>query len=293
MKIDMNLWNNNVEIDFFKKSLGGFASVEDLFYKVNSQYYAYIPKGIAAHNATIQSRNTLIGKFTEKWAKDLFEPVAKKLGLFAINGVVCNSLGLTKQSSADLAFCTTNENIQKAENIKLLFEIKMSVISNYEYVSNENIKYLGDYKTHTGKPSLLRSDSMLKAIGKAINIRISGDEGAKIPIIILGNSPITKNYMHKTDVLKNSGVIQGFLSINPNPTESDYIKITEKKGFQTVKNYTELEEIMIELLSFKLNFFSSMITKSKLGQLIQIASREKSDEEKAEKFLKLLKDDNE
>ncbi|MDR1956783.1 MAG: hypothetical protein LBQ30_08025 [Treponema sp.] len=288
----MNLWNSNVEIDFFKKSLDGFASVEDLFYRLNSKYYAYIPKGSTSNGATIQSRNALIGKFTEKWAKDLFDPIAKKLGLFAINGVVCNSLGLNSQSSADLAFCTTNENTQKAENIKLLFEIKMSVISNYEYISDNEIKYLGDYKTHKGNPSLLRSDSMLKAIGKAINIRVSSTEGEKIPIIILGNSPITKNYTHKADVLKNSGVIQGFLSINPTPTESDYILKSDNKGFQTVKDYDELEKIINALLSLKLNFFSSMITKTELGRLIQIASQEKSDEEKAEKFLKLLKGDN-
>jgi hypothetical protein len=165
----MHLWTNQDEIDFFKKSLDGFSSVEDLFYRLNSKYYAYIPKGIKGKGATIQSRNSLIGKFTEKWAKDLFEPIAKDFGLYALNGVVCYSLGLNKQSSADLAFCTTNEHIQKAKNIRLLFEIKMSIVSNYEYISNKEIKYIGNYKTHKGNPSLLRSDSMLKAIGKSIN----------------------------------------------------------------------------------------------------------------------------
>ena len=286
----MNLWTNKDEIEFFKKSLNGFSSVEDLFYRLNSKYYAYIPKGVNAKNATIQSRNSLIGKFTEKWAKDLFEPIAKKVGLFAINGVVCNSLGLTKQSSADLAFCTTNENIQKTENIKLLFEIKMSIVSNYEYISKNKIKYIGDYKTHSGNPSLLRSDSMLKAIGKSINIRVSCNDGVKIPIIILGNTPITKNYAHKADVLKNSGVIQGFWSINPTPTETDFIKETDKLGFQTIKDYTALTKTTKKLLELDLNYFSSMITKTELGKLIKSASQENSDEKRAEKFLELLKD---
>jgi hypothetical protein len=285
-----NLWNNQDEIDFFKKSLDGFASIEDLFYKVNSKYYAYIPKGIKGDRATIQSRNSLIGKFTEKWAKNLFEPIAKEQGLFAINGVVCNNLGLNKQSSADMAFCTKNEQIQKAENIKLIFEIKMSIVSNYEYISNTKINCIGDYKTHKGNPSLLRSDSMLKAIGKSINIRVSSNEGVKIPIIILGNSPITENYTHKADVLMNSGVIQGFWSINPVPTESDFIENSDKLGFQTVKDYNMLTKMTKNLLDLELNYFSSMISKTELGKLIRIANQESSDEEKANKFLELLKD---
>jgi hypothetical protein len=42
----MRLWINQDEIDLFKKSLDEFSSVEDLFYRSNSNYYAYIPKGI-------------------------------------------------------------------------------------------------------------------------------------------------------------------------------------------------------------------------------------------------------
>ena len=61
---------------------------------------------------------------------------------------------------------------------------------------------LGDYKQHKGNPSLLRSDSMLKAIGKSINIRVSGIASAKIPIIVLGNSPITDSYVKKLIFLK-------------------------------------------------------------------------------------------
>ncbi|MBK8448699.1 MAG: hypothetical protein IPL42_01200 [Saprospiraceae bacterium] len=62
----------------------------------------------------------------------------------------------------------------------------MSIISNYKFTPPENIEVVGDYKTHKGNPALLRSDSMLKAIGKAINIRVSGISSTKIPIIVLG-----------------------------------------------------------------------------------------------------------
>ncbi len=169
-----------------------------MFYKLTDGYFAYVPKGKGAEGQTLQSRNSLIGQYTEKWSKDFFQPIAKELGLFAVNSVVCPALGLSTQSDVDLAFCTTNETQQKAENIKLLFEIKMSIVNNYTFDNNQVI-FTGDYKKHKGNPSILRSDSMLKAIGKSINIRVSGTESTKIPIIILSNSPITKNYVQKVD----------------------------------------------------------------------------------------------
>jgi len=46
---------------------------------------------------TLQSRNSLIGQFTEKCCKKNFEPIAKKIGLFAVNSVVCEQIGLIKQ----------------------------------------------------------------------------------------------------------------------------------------------------------------------------------------------------
>lgn len=199
----MNFWNKNIEKKFFTEAMKNFASPEQLFYKLTDGYLAYVPKGKSAEGQTLQSRNSLIGQYTEKWSKDFFRQIAKELGLFAVNSVVCPELGLTNQSDADLAFCTTNETQQKAENIKLLFEIKMSIVNNYKF-ENDKVTFVGDYKAHKGNPSILRSDSMLKAIGKSINIRVSGTESTKIPIVILGNSPITKNYSKKVDFLKNA-----------------------------------------------------------------------------------------
>jgi len=210
----MRLWNNDTEIQFFTEALRNFASPEQLFYKLKSGYFAYIPGGLSAENQTLQSRNALIGRFTEKWCKTLFHPIAKQLGLFAVNSVVCEELSLTGRSSADLALCTTNDVEQIPENIKLLFEIKMSVVSNYRFKQPGEIEFVSDYKGHQGTPSLLRSDSMLKAIGKSINICVSGVASAKIPIIVLGNSPIKDSYVKKVDFLKTAGVNQGFWSLN-------------------------------------------------------------------------------
>lgn len=286
----MAFWNTEVEKLFFEEALKNFSTPEQLFYNLNSYYYAYIPYTEKNNGQTLQSRNSLIGKFTEKWTKDIISPIARKLGLYAVNGVICDPIALSKTSSADLALCTTDSVNQTPDNIKLIFEIKMSIVSNYEFIYPNKIKYLGDYKTHRGNPSLLRSDSMLKAIGKSINIRVSGNESTKIPIVILGNSPITENYYHKVDYLKNAGVIQGFWSLNPAPINSDHIEVTPKRGFQTITDYNQLEKCIRDLLSQEINYFSSMISKPKLGELIRIADKEESDIKKAEKFLELMRD---
>jgi hypothetical protein len=285
----MDLWGIDTEKQFFTDALGHFATPEKLFYSLKSGHFAYVPKNCEAEGQTLQSRNALIGSFTETWAKALFSPIARKFNLFAVNTVECPEIGLTKRSEADLAFCTTDSKFQPAKNIKLIFEIKMSIVSNYKYIAPNSIEFIGDYKTHQGNPSLLRSDSMLKAIGKSINIRVSGIESTEIPIVVLGNSPITNNYSHKVDFLKTAGVIQGFWSLNPIPTQSEYLKVTEKLGFQTIQNIDAIEILVNDLLSTKLNYFSSMVSQQKLGEYIRIAYNEQTDEAKAEKFLSLIR----
>ncbi len=284
----MKFWDVEIEKKFFTEAMRNFASPEQLFYNLLDGYFAYVPKGKGAEGQTLQSRNSLIGQYTEKWSKDFFQPIAEKLGLFAVNSVVCSELGLTTQSDADLAFCTTNETQQKAKNIKLLFEIKMSIVNNYKF-ENKQVFFVGDYKTHKGNPSILRSDSMLKAIGKSINIRVSGSESTIIPIVILGNSPITKNYAQKVDFLKKAGIIQSFISLYLNPTD-DFIKNTANKGFQTFDKYQELTEYISTLVNSDMNFFSSMLPQKKLGNIIFTSSQEKNDISRAEKFLNLIRE---
>jgi len=285
----MEFWNNNIEIQFFTEALRNFASPEQLFYNLSGGYFAYVPKGNDAEGQTLQSRNSLIGQFTEKWSKTFFEPIANSLGLYAVNGVVCEDLGLTRQSSADLALCTTNRTLQQPSNIKLIFEIKMSIVSNYKFTHPDKVVFLGDYKSHKGNPALLRSDSMLKAIGKSINIRVSGVESTKIPFAVLGNSPITDSYTHKVDFLKKSGVIQGFWSLNPNPTTSSFVRNTVQEGFLTINSFDGLLSLVRSLVQTDMNYFSSMISTPKLGEIIRIASLESDDVAKALKFLELIR----
>ena len=288
------LWTKHKEIEFFNEAYK-FASPEQLFYLGDDdRYYAYWPKTYKGKTQTLQSRNSLIGNFTEKFSVTLLQDFAKLKGWNAVQSVICKELGLTNQSPADVAFCRTRDRVQRADNIFVLFEVKMSIVWNWE-LRDENggkkLVCLGDFKTHKGNPGLLRSDSMLKAIGKSINIRVSGYEAANIPIIILGNTPITQSYIEKVDHLKKSGIIQGFWSVNPKPLDGDgdNIKNTPDKGFIRMDSYPELVSNLEQLTSNSQEFFSSMKTKKELGKIIEIASREKELEKKAEKFLSLIR----
>jgi len=78
------LWNKDIEQRFFTESIK-FATPEQLFYiTVDNKYLAYWPKGYYGTKSTLQSRNALIGKFTEKWTTDLIQDIVKDKGLFAV-----------------------------------------------------------------------------------------------------------------------------------------------------------------------------------------------------------------
>lgn len=285
------MWNKNTEIEFFTKARE-FASPEQLFYKDNiGRYLAYWPKGYSDTKTTLQSRNSLIGNFTEKWTKDLLQEIVKDKNLYAVQNAVCEEIALSKKSSADVVISKKNLINQNPDDILIIVEVKMSVVWNWEYDKKTNkLICLGDYRSHQGNPGLLRSDSMLKAIGKSLNIRVSSFKSSKIPIIILGNTPITSSYFSKVDHLKSSGIIQGFWSINSDPLDdkTENLKETHKKGFYRFDKINELKKNLNDLLSQDLNFFSSMKNKTELGKIIEIANKKDKYEEKAEVFLKLI-----
>jgi len=282
------MWTINDEINFFTNSLKLY-SPEKLFYKLGEKYLSYVPNKIPGEGQTLQSRNSFIGNYTETWLKDQLLPIVKRLGYYALNNVVCEEIGLPKKSDADVAICRTDSTVQSPDNIKLIIETKMSIVNNYEYIETTNsINFIGDFTTHSGNPSLLRSDSMLKAIGKAINIRVSGINAAKIPIVIIGNSPITGHYVNKVDYLKKAGVIQAFLSLYSKPTTKNHIEDSPQKGFQTISDITKLKTFISNILVKEFNFFSSMKEKEELGRIISISSKEPDHKLIADKFLKLL-----
>jgi len=285
-----DLWTKNKEIEFFTESQK-FATLEQLFYiGDDSRYYAYWPKSYRGKKSTLQSRNALIGNFTERYSVDLLQGFANSKDLYAVQSVICNEIGLSAQSPADVALCKSRQREQPVASIKAIFEVKMSIVWNWELKDNKLI-CMGDFRTHKGNPGLLRSDTMLKAIGKSINIRVSGYEASQLPIIILGNTPITESYISKVDHLHKAGIVQGFWSVNPFPMDdnSENIKETPAKGFTRMDSYPELETHLKKLLSDKLEFFSSMKSKEELGKIIEIANREPTFEKKAEKFLSLIR----
>jgi hypothetical protein len=291
----IKLWDKTEEYEFFRKTLE-IATPEQLFYITSDgRYVAYWPKNYKGKKTTLQSRNAFIGSYTEKWVKNLLEPIAKKFNSYAIHNVVCEEIGLGERSPADVAIVKTPQRYQKAENIILLIEVKMSIVWNWEYnPATGEIKCIGDYTTHQGNPGLLRSDTMLKAIGKSINVRVSSFKASKIPIIIIGNTPITQTYYDKVDHLKKAGIIQGFYSVNPHPVDknnTNNIKSTPGKGFVRIDEYRELKDTIENLMAEEREFFSAMVTKNKLGKMIEMANREPTYEKKAEKFLEMIRSD--
>ena len=286
-----NLWNQEVEQSFFEKAMQGFASPEKLFYLTdNDRFLAYWPKDYKGKKSTLQSRNTLIGHFTETWINDLIQSCVETKNLFAVPGAVCEEIELTTKSPADVVIARKKSIHLNPEDIVVIFEVKMSVVWNWE-LKDDKLICLGDYKTHQGTPGLLRSDSMLKAIGKAINIRVSSHSASTIPIIVIGNTPITDSYLGKVDHLKAAGITQGFWSINPKPLDKqNTLKTTNGEGFIKFDTYASFQRSVIELLSMPMNFFSGMKSKEELGKLIESANNASTYQEKGERFLKLLQD---
>ncbi len=291
------LWNKDVEKEFFTKTLE-VATPEQLFYVTkDGEYLAYWPKNYKWTKTTLQSRNAFIGGFTEKWTQKLLEEIAEETKAFTVQRVICEDIGLSARSPADVAICKTKQQNQRPENILMIIEVKMSIVWNWKYnPSTGELNSIGDYTTHQGNPGLLRSDTMLKAIGKSINIRVSSFKSTKIPIVILGDTPITESYYEKVDHLKKTGIIQGFYSVNPqpldNPTHKNNIKSTPKRGFFRFDSYKELKQELVNLLSEEQEFFSGTKTKKELGKIIEIANREPTYEKKAEVFLKLLRNED-
>lgn len=287
----MRLWSKNQEKLFFVNSKN-FASLQQLFYKTDDgRYLAYWPKRYKGKKSTLQARNSLIGNYTEKWVCDLFNSLIERKDLFIVQQARIPSVGITSKSPADVVVATDDKKVLKASQVKLICEVKMSLVWNWEYNPTlKRIVEVGDYKTHQGKPSFTRSDSILKAIGKCIDIRVSNYESSKIPIVVLGNAPLSNGFCKKADYLKHAGIIQGFWSLNPFPlNHGNTRKTTSKGGFIRFDNTDELKAHLNQLFAQELSFFSGMESPKKLGEIIEIANRENTYEEKGLKFINLLK----
>ena len=295
----MKLWDKETEKEFFNYYLErDDVSLDNLFYKTSKgEYLAYWPKNYKGVKTTIQGRNAYVGNFMENWVAELIQEAIKnkKRGneeLFVVKGAVCEEIQLTEKSPADVAIATKDVSAKKRkllapESIVMIFEVKMSIVWNWRYDPlTKELTCTGDFNTHSGNPGLLRSDSMLKAIGKSINIRVSSLKASRIPIFIIGNTPINESYYAIVDHLKLAGVIQGFISVNPDSGSS--LKSTPQQGFVQVENFEEFKNHISNFIAGDKIYFSSMKSKEEIGKLIELANREGSYEQKAERFLKDL-----
>lgn len=287
----MRLWSKKQEKIFFDKSKN-FASHQQLFYRTDDgRYVAYWPKGYDGAKSTLQARNSLIGNYTEKWVSDLLKYILNDSGLHVVQQAQIPAIGITHKSPADIVIATSSRKVLRPEDVKLIFEVKMSLVWNWQYDEQTGqIREIGDYRAHQGRPSFTRSDSVLKAIGKCIDIRVSSFKSSKIPLVILGNAPLSNGFCKKADYLRQAGIIQGFWSVNPFPlNHGNTRKRSHHDGFIRFDNIEELNMTLNQLFKQELNFFSSMETPETLGQMIEIANKEETYEEKGLKFINLIK----
>ena len=286
----MNLWNKSQEVSFFK-NCRNFASPEQLFYETEDRrYLAYWPKKYKGRKTTLQSRNSLIGNYTEKWVADLFRQLISDDKLHVIQQAQIPAIGISSSSPADVVIAEKNKKVLRPEDVKIIFEVKMSILWNWEYnINTKSLTEIGDYRSHKGKPSFTRSDSILKAIGKCIDIRVSNPSASKIPLVVVGNAPLSNGFCKKADHLKKAGIIQGFWSLNPFPlNHGNTRKITPHCGFIRFDSVNELETNLNAIFEENLNFFSGMENPAQLGRIIECANKESSYEDKGLKFLNLI-----
>ena len=287
----MRLWSKNQERIFFNKSKI-FASPQQLFYKTDDgRYVAYLPKGYNGLKYDLPARDSLIKRYSENWLCDLFNHLLEDEDLHVIPKAQIPAIGISHKSPADIVLASQNKKVLMPDEVKLIFDVNMSVVWNWQFDPElGDVFEIGDYRTHQGKPSFASSESIINAIGKCIDIRLSNPKASKIPLIVLGNTPMSDGFSKKADFLKSIGLIQGFWSLNPFPiNHGNTKKYSSKKAFIRFDNTDELNISLNQLFKQDLNFFAGMETPEKVGHLVDIANNENSYEDKGLKFLNLLK----
>ncbi len=285
------MWRKETEEQFFRWAIAERrCNLKTLFYKVGNRHLFYLPTGIKGRGEVKQGRNPLVGEFTEKWAERFLSPMVNELGFHLVRSANIPAWRLVGQRAADLAICRAPGKEQTPDSVIALLEVKMSIVWNWEWQPERGtVTCIGDFLTHQGRPSALRSDTVLKALGKAIEVRGMGFSGA---FIILCNTPVANDYFQQIDGCKQTGIVQGFFSVNPQPTEDEQHnpKRSPKGGFYRWDEPAEVKESLREMLSEQRHFFSGFLPLSVLGQLIENACREATLSQKARRFLEGLKE---
>lgn len=285
------MWTQETEAQFFRWAIDERGcSLETLFYKVGNRYLFYLPNGTRGQGDVRQGRNPLVGEFTEKWAEKFLAPIVSEVGLHLVRNVTVPAWGLVGQRAADLAICRTSSRSPKPSDVVALLEVKMSLVWNWEWQpAQKTVSCIGDFRTHQGRPSVLRSDTVLKALGKAIEVRGMGFSGA---FLVLCNTPVASDYFRQIDGCRRIGIVQGFFSVNPQPTKDGQHnpKRSPEGGFYRWDEPAEVKARLEEMLSEQRHFFSGFLPLSVLGHLIERACCEPTLSQKAHRFLDGLRE---
>ena len=295
-EIEQALLEESMLATIYCKKECGFS--ERAFFNGNFKKCPSCGSGLGVNN--FNHRNHVVANKTEDFALRLFESVVKELStrleqkMFAKRGLICPELGLKGKSGADLAILSQDlKGRVPPSAIRCLFEVKMSFIWNWH--EDSLTRPIADYDGHQGRPSISRTDSILKAIGKAAITRsYSGSEG--IPFVVIGNTPPPAGYRENVDRTVTSGLIQKWISLTPNPLvvkpKFSPNKRNPKRtpGFLRIDGVEELQNLLETLISRQWQYMSAMVDVKKVGQLIKSLDLNCAPEEIGCQFLQRLPD---
>ena len=296
------LWSEDKERDILVDSMFATISCKQCGYVEKSVFRCSSDKcpNCGARRLAVSEfnqRNAIVADATERFALQLFQSVVNNSS--ALNGkffvkrsVECPQLELRGRTKADLAILDKNlEGPVILERIKCIFEVKMSIIWNWS--ERDRGQPLADYDSHAGRPSIYRTDSILKAIGKAAITRAcKGSE--RIPFVVVGNTPPPVAYRDKVDGTVRSGLIQRWISLTSKPLVVKTEWLPNKRnpketfGFLRMDSTNELEEMFVNILTKDWRYMGAMVEPKEIGGIIRGLDLTKTDEQIGEAFLQLM-----
>jgi hypothetical protein len=296
------LWSEHIERDVL---------VDSMFATISCKKCGYVEKSLFRRSSDkcpncgarpvavseFNQRNAIVADATERFTLQLFQSIVNGPGtlkgrFFVKRNVECPQLELRNRTKADLAILDRDvDGPVTPEQIKCIFEVKMSVIWNWS--ETDRRQPLADYDSHAGRPSIYRTDSILKAIGKAAITRAcKGSE--RIPFVVVGNTPPPVAYRDKVDGTVRSGLIQKWISLTSEPLVVKAKLLPDKRnpketfGFLRIDSKNELEEIFVNVLTKDWRYMGAMVEPKEIGGIIRGLDLTKTDEEIGEAFLKLM-----
>ncbi len=300
------LWNITVEKNMLNDSMfatiycdkakGGCGHTERAVFRAHSGKCPICGESALSVSAFNQ-RNAIVADVAEKFALNLFrhaiDTSSQLSGRYYVKrNVICPQLELRGATAADMAILNQDlEGPVPVETIKCIFEIKMSIIWNW--IEANDTEPTADYDAHAGRPSIYRTDSILKAIGKAAITRsCTGSE--TIPFVVIGNTPPPANYRDKVDGTVRAGLIQKWLSVTPNPIVIEPNRSTARRnpkqttGFLRIDNIPELQDVLETILMTKWQYIGAMVEAKKIGEMIKKLDLSRTTEEIGYDFLSQL-----